>query len=145
MAGLVLAPFEQVQHRLDEAALLSLYAIPCQQHGGTGWSSEGFASAGYLQRFESVVSVAHSDVRAQRFDPEMEQLLRKVLKDQLMLSDRRLLIRQQIGEAAAHLNWKDAGVQRRSKEFAVARSIVWSSSSENRALKVRALLACTQR
>lgn len=102
MSAIVLAPFEQVQHRLDEAALLSLYAVPSAR-GCLRWTAERFTAASSLQRFESVASVMASETWRQRFDHEMEQLLRKVLQDRLQLADQRLLVRQQIGEAAGSL------------------------------------------
>jgi hypothetical protein len=110
MTAVVLAPFEQVQHRLDEAALLSLYAVP-PLRGCTRWTSERFAAAASLQRFESVASMLQSEHWGQRFDHETEQLLRKVLQDRLPLADQRLLVRQQIGEAAGLMElegvWSD--------------------------------------
>ena len=101
MASTLIAParFEQVQHLVDQAALLSLYAVPRAR----SWNSaDRFHTEASLQRFESLAGMAESGSRIP-LDHEVEQLLRKVLRDRVLSVEDRLLVRQQIGETAGEL------------------------------------------
>lgn len=123
MAATLIAPSEQVQHLVDQAALLSLYAVPHRARSHN--SADGFHTEASLQRFESLAVMTDSDSR-RRLDRDVEQLLRKVLHDRLPLDEGRFVVRQQIGEVAGELEldgvWNPAdGVANGARRFTLGR------------------------